>query len=279
MAWRSWTERTTVLSPVDGYLGDQTMRVGDYVKTGTPVLSIVDTNSLRVEGYFEETKLHAIAIGQPVDIHVMGETQHLRGHVQSIAAGIEDRDRVAATRCCLISTRVSTGCAWRSGFRFGWCSTKASRATSASWSAARLPSRCCRGRPPTRAARHHEPIPYPALPLLVTLLAACSAVGPDYRVPDQAVVRQAAAQAPFDTLGNPEVEQTPLPDGWWQLYDDPLLDRLVREALAGNRDIRQAHHNSRQAYQGFQMAHHAQEVVVGGDGSLRAASCPARRWR
>ncbi|HAG20794.1 MAG TPA: RND transporter, partial [Pseudomonas sp.] len=65
---------------------------------------------------------------------------------------------------------------------------------------------------------------YPALPLLVTLLAACSAVGPDYRVPDQAVVRQAAAQAPFDTLGNPEVEQTPLPDGWWQLYDDPLLD-------------------------------------------------------
>ncbi|MDT3709892.1 MAG: HlyD family secretion protein [Pseudomonadaceae bacterium] len=86
-------KRTRVLSPVDGYLSDQTMRVGDYVKTGTPVLSIVDTDSLRVEGYFEETKLHAIAIGQPVDIHIMGESQHLQGHVQSIAAGIEDRDR------------------------------------------------------------------------------------------------------------------------------------------------------------------------------------------
>lgn len=86
-------ERTTVRSPVDGYLSDQTMRVGDYVKTGTPVLSIVDTRSLRVEGYFEETKLHAIDIGQPVEIRVMGESQHLRGHVQSIAAGIEDRDR------------------------------------------------------------------------------------------------------------------------------------------------------------------------------------------
>ncbi|MHA3888071.1 efflux RND transporter periplasmic adaptor subunit [Stutzerimonas degradans] len=86
-------KRTRVLSPVDGYLSDQTMRVGDYVKTGTPVLSIVDTNSLRIEGYFEETKLHAIAIGQPVDIHIMGESQHLQGHVQSIAAGIEDRDR------------------------------------------------------------------------------------------------------------------------------------------------------------------------------------------
>ena len=86
-------QRTEVLSPVDGYLSDQTMRVGDYVRTGTPVLSIVDTQSLRVEGYFEETKLHAIEIGQPVDIRIMGEDQHLRGHVQSIAAGIEDRDR------------------------------------------------------------------------------------------------------------------------------------------------------------------------------------------
>jgi len=86
-------QRTTVLSPVDGYLSDQTMRVGDYVRTGTAVLSIVDTRSLRVEGYFEETKLNAIDLGQPVDIQLMGESQHLRGHVQSIAAGIEDRDR------------------------------------------------------------------------------------------------------------------------------------------------------------------------------------------
>ncbi|MFL9812925.1 HlyD family secretion protein [Stutzerimonas sp. VN223-3] len=86
-------KRTTVRSPVDGHLSDQTMRVGDYVRTGTPVLSIVDTHSLRVEGYFEETKLHAIEIGQPVDIQIMGESQHLHGHVQSIAAGIEDRDR------------------------------------------------------------------------------------------------------------------------------------------------------------------------------------------
>lgn len=86
-------ERTVVYSPVDGYLSDRTIRLGDYVKTGVPVLSIVDTASLRIEGYFEETKLHAIAVGQPVDIKLMGESQHLRGRVQSIAAGIEDRDR------------------------------------------------------------------------------------------------------------------------------------------------------------------------------------------
>jgi multidrug resistance efflux pump len=86
-------ERTSVLSPVDGYLNDRLPRLGDYVNTGRPVLSMVDANSFHVEGYFEETKLHGIQIGNPVDIRIMGETRSLHGHVQSIAAGIEDRDR------------------------------------------------------------------------------------------------------------------------------------------------------------------------------------------
>jgi multidrug resistance efflux pump len=50
-------------------------------------------HSFRVDGYFEETKLRGIDIGQRVDIQVMGEPNVLRGHVQSIVAGIEDRDR------------------------------------------------------------------------------------------------------------------------------------------------------------------------------------------
>ncbi|MGO4332214.1 efflux RND transporter periplasmic adaptor subunit [Cupriavidus sp. 2TAF22] len=86
-------ERTVVLSPVDGYLNDRLPRLGDYVNTGRPVLSLVDSNSFHVEGYFEETKLHGIHIGNPVDIRIMGESRVLHGHVQSIAAGIEDRDR------------------------------------------------------------------------------------------------------------------------------------------------------------------------------------------
>jgi multidrug resistance efflux pump len=57
------------------------------------VLSVVDMHSFRVDGYFEETKLGGIDIGQPVDIKVMGEPGILRGHVQSIVAAIEDRDR------------------------------------------------------------------------------------------------------------------------------------------------------------------------------------------
>ncbi|AYZ64863.1 HlyD family secretion protein [Burkholderia multivorans] len=86
-------QRTTIASPVDGYLNDRAPRVGEYVPAGRAVLSVVDQHSFRVDGYFEETKLRGIHIGQAVDITVMGEPHPLRGHVQSIVAAIEDRDR------------------------------------------------------------------------------------------------------------------------------------------------------------------------------------------
>ncbi|HEV3426463.1 MAG TPA: HlyD family secretion protein [Paraburkholderia sp.] len=89
-------QRTTVVSPVDGYLNDRAPRVGEYVSAGRAVLSVVDLHSFRVDGYFEETRLHGIHIGQPVEIIVMGESRPLRGHVQSIVAAIEDRDRQAS---------------------------------------------------------------------------------------------------------------------------------------------------------------------------------------
>ena len=89
-------QRTTIVSPVDGYLNDRAPRVGEYVTAGRAVVAVVDMHSFRVDGYFEETRLHGIQIGQPVQITVMGESRPLRGHVQSIVAAIEDRDRQAA---------------------------------------------------------------------------------------------------------------------------------------------------------------------------------------
>jgi len=88
-------DRTVILAPTDGFLSDLTLRTGDYVTAGKPVLALIDSRSFRVEGYFEETKLSGLRIGMPVSVRVMGEDQPLKGHIQSIAAGIEDRDRVA----------------------------------------------------------------------------------------------------------------------------------------------------------------------------------------
>ena len=88
-------ERTVVRAPVDGFISDQALRTGDYVSPGKPVIGLIDASSYRVEGYFEETKLQRLHIGQPVRVKIMGEARPLRGHIQSIAPGIEDRERQA----------------------------------------------------------------------------------------------------------------------------------------------------------------------------------------
>jgi len=87
--------RTVTVAPADGLMSDLTLRVGDYVSAGKPVVALIDSSSFRVEGYFEETKLKDVRVGQSVTVRIMGEPAPLRGHIQSIAAGIEDRDRAA----------------------------------------------------------------------------------------------------------------------------------------------------------------------------------------
>ena len=88
-------DRTVVRSPVDGYVNDRAPRVNEFVTAGKTVLSIVDSSSFHIDGYFEETKLDGIHVGQSVEIRVIGDNARLRGHVESIVAGIEDRDRTS----------------------------------------------------------------------------------------------------------------------------------------------------------------------------------------
>jgi multidrug resistance efflux pump len=56
-------------------------------------MALVDTASLRIEGYFEETKLHRVAIGDRVRVSLMGDDGAITGHVESIAAAIADDQR------------------------------------------------------------------------------------------------------------------------------------------------------------------------------------------
>jgi RND family efflux transporter MFP subunit len=85
--------RSQVTSPVDGVVTNVGLEPGDYVTAGKGVMALVDSETLRVEGYFEETKLPRIHIGDKVRVRLMGQKQILNGHVTSITAGIEDRER------------------------------------------------------------------------------------------------------------------------------------------------------------------------------------------
>jgi RND family efflux transporter MFP subunit len=86
-------ERSAVKAQVNGLITNMNLRPGAFVTAGRGVLALIDTDTLRVEGYFEETKLRRIHLGDPVTIHLMGEDQPLRGRVEGVAGGIEDRER------------------------------------------------------------------------------------------------------------------------------------------------------------------------------------------
>jgi RND family efflux transporter MFP subunit len=83
--------RTRVVSPVDGYVTNLSVFRGDYASAGAAKLAIVDSHSFWVYGYFEETKLPHVRIGDQAEMRLMsGGT--LQGHVESISRGIYDRD-------------------------------------------------------------------------------------------------------------------------------------------------------------------------------------------
>ena len=81
-------ERTRILSPVDGYVTNLLAQFGDYVNVGVNTISVVDANSFWADGYFEETNLAPIRVGDPAQIKLMGYSQIVRGHVDSIARAI-----------------------------------------------------------------------------------------------------------------------------------------------------------------------------------------------
>jgi RND family efflux transporter MFP subunit len=86
-------ERTHVVSAVDGIVTNLDLREGAYATAAHPVMAVVDSKSFYVEGYFEETKLPGIQLGDKVEVTLMGTRQPLPGHVESFAEGIADRDR------------------------------------------------------------------------------------------------------------------------------------------------------------------------------------------
>ena len=100
-------DRSEVRATVNGTISNLSLRPGDYVSAGTAKVALIDSDSLRVEGYFEETKLPRIRIGDEVYIHLMGQAEKLTGHVESIAYGIEDRERTSGSLLANITPTFS----------------------------------------------------------------------------------------------------------------------------------------------------------------------------
>jgi multidrug resistance efflux pump len=84
--------RTEVRASVNGFITNLNLAKGTYASQGKPVMALIDSDSYRVEGYFEETKIPHIRPGGTAEIYLMDGSPALQGTVSSIARGITDQD-------------------------------------------------------------------------------------------------------------------------------------------------------------------------------------------
>src|ERR1700753_1215484 len=74
-------QRTEVRSPVDGYVTNLLMRVGDFARVGAPNLSVIDEHSYWIDAYFEETKLANVRVGDRVEATLLGFRPPITGRI------------------------------------------------------------------------------------------------------------------------------------------------------------------------------------------------------
>ncbi|MHC2334200.1 biotin/lipoyl-binding protein [Bradyrhizobium sp. USDA 4454] len=91
-------QRTEVRSPVNGHVTNLLLREGDYAHQGTPNVSIIDTDSYWVDGYFEETKLARLCVGDRAEAKLVGYSAPIIGHVATVTRGVSVSNATAATQ-------------------------------------------------------------------------------------------------------------------------------------------------------------------------------------
>lgn len=77
---------TKLIAPIDGLIGNRTLRVGQYVQAGTQLMAVVPTHDAYIIANYKETQLTQVHAGQPVDVEVdTFPGQVFKGHVDSLS--------------------------------------------------------------------------------------------------------------------------------------------------------------------------------------------------
>jgi multidrug resistance efflux pump len=84
--------RSEVRAPSDGFITNLNLYPGDFATAGTARMALIDSHSFWVYGYFEETKLPRVHVGDQAVVRLMSGGKDIQGHVDSLASGIADRD-------------------------------------------------------------------------------------------------------------------------------------------------------------------------------------------
>jgi len=80
-----------------------------------------------------------------------------------------------------------------------------------------------------------------SIALLLTMLTASCTVGPDYKPPVVPVPKQWHEATKINLTGlHLSRSYEAHPDQWWKTFNDPVLNRLITDAIAANLDLKQA---------------------------------------
>jgi len=85
-------KRTEVRASVNGFITNLNLAQGTFASQGKAVMALIDSDSYRVEAYFEETKIPHIKPGASAEIYLMDGSPPLQGTVLGVARGITDQD-------------------------------------------------------------------------------------------------------------------------------------------------------------------------------------------
>jgi RND family efflux transporter MFP subunit len=90
--------RTEVRSPVNGIVTNLLLREGDYAHQGATNVSVIDTDSYWIDGYFEETKLARLCVGDQAEAKLMGYRAPITGHIATVTLGVSVSNAAASTQ-------------------------------------------------------------------------------------------------------------------------------------------------------------------------------------
>ena len=100
---------TKVFAPIEGYVTNMNTSEGTYVTSGVQLMALVDTSSFWIAGYFKETQLPHIQVGQKAIVTMIGhENQPFQGVVRSFGGGIYVQDGSGSTSTALLPSVSQT---------------------------------------------------------------------------------------------------------------------------------------------------------------------------